>query len=116
MALGVQYVPARVLGLNRVGHRIVSLLLADGSTLAKDKLEEMRNFTGVRGPRSYQSLTDGSDAELAARRAAWVAPPPRFERGYGFMFAQHIGQADEGCDFDFLRSDFGGPTDEPAIF
>lgn len=29
--------------------------------LAKDKLEEMRNFTGVRGPRSYQSLTDGSD-------------------------------------------------------
>src|SRR3546814_2022917 len=41
-----------------------------------------------------------SDAELAARRAAWVAPPPRYQRGYGVMFAQHITQAERGCDFD----------------
>jgi dihydroxy-acid dehydratase len=59
---------------------------------------------------------DVSDAELQRRRSHLRPPPPRFERGYGFMFAQHIGQADEGCDFDFLRSDFGGPTGEPAIF
>ena len=57
-----------------------------------------------------------SDAELSARKAALQPPPPRFERGYGWMFSRHIGQADEGCDFDFLRSDFGGPTAEPAIF
>ncbi len=57
-----------------------------------------------------------SDAELAQRRAALVPPPPRFERGYGWMFAQHIGQADEGCDFDFLRTDFGAAAGEPAIF
>ena len=56
------------------------------------------------------------EAELQRRRSRLKPPAPRFERGYGFMFAQHIGQADEGCDFDFLRSDFGGPTDEPAIF
>jgi len=56
------------------------------------------------------------EVELERRRAALRPPPPRFERGYGFMFAQHIGQADEGCDFDFLRSDFGRPTGEPAIF
>jgi hypothetical protein len=31
-----------------------------------------------------------SDAELAARRAAWVARPPRYARGYGWMAAQHI--------------------------
>jgi dihydroxy-acid dehydratase len=43
-----------------------------------------------------------SDDELARRKAAWVAPKPRFGRGYGWMFSQHIGQADEGCDFDFL--------------
>jgi len=43
------------------------------------------------------------DEELARRRAAWTPPPPRYARGYGAMYSQHIGQADEGCDFDFLR-------------
>jgi len=57
-----------------------------------------------------------TDAELEARRAAWVAPPPRFERGYGWMYAKHVGQADSGCDFDFLRTDFGAPIGEPDIF
>jgi dihydroxy-acid dehydratase len=54
-----------------------------------------------------------ADEELARRRAAWVAPPPRYERGYGRMFQEHIGQADEGCDFDFLQH--GAPTPEPEI-
>jgi dihydroxy-acid dehydratase len=53
--------------------------------------------------------------ELATRRAAWVAPQPHYERGYGFIFNKHIEQADKGCDFDFLRADFGGPTPEPVI-
>jgi dihydroxy-acid dehydratase len=57
-----------------------------------------------------------SETELAQRRAAWTPPPPRFERGYGWMFARHIGQADQGCDFDFLQSGFGGKTGEPAIY
>jgi dihydroxy-acid dehydratase len=57
-----------------------------------------------------------SDEELARRKAAWTAPPPRYERGYGFMFSRHIGQADEGCDFDFLETQFGAPVGEPAIF
>jgi dihydroxy-acid dehydratase len=57
-----------------------------------------------------------SDAELAVRRAAWVAPPPRFERGYGWMFSRHILQADDGCDFDYLETSFGAPVGEPDIF
>jgi dihydroxy-acid dehydratase len=57
-----------------------------------------------------------SDAELAARRAAWTPPPPRFERGYGWMFAKHIRQANEGCDFDFLETGFGAPVPEPVIY
>ena len=57
-----------------------------------------------------------SDAELAARRAAWVPPAPRYERGYGWAFSKHIQQADQGCDFDFLRTEFGAPVPEPAIF
>jgi len=54
-----------------------------------------------------------TDDELARRRAAWTPPPPRYERGYGAMYAQHIGQADQGCDFDFLHA--GAPTPEPEI-
>ncbi len=57
-----------------------------------------------------------ADDELERRRTAWVAPPPRFERGYGWMFTRHIGQAHEGCDFDFLETSFGAPVGEPAIF
>ena len=59
---------------------------------------------------------DVPDAELAARRAALPPPVPRYERGYGWMFSQHIRQADQGCDFDFLETDFGAPVSEPVIF
>jgi dihydroxy-acid dehydratase len=54
-----------------------------------------------------------SEGELAARRAAWTLPEPRYERGYGWMFSQHILQANDGCDFDFLRA--GAPAPEPEI-
>ena len=57
-----------------------------------------------------------SDDELARRRAAWTPPPPRYERGYGWIFSRHILQADEGCDFDFLETSFGAPVPEPAIY
>ncbi|YBV95068.1 L-arabinonate dehydratase (plasmid) [Phyllobacteriaceae bacterium JZ32] len=57
-----------------------------------------------------------NEAELEARRAAWVAPPPRYERGYGWMFARHVTQADKGCDFDFLTAAFGPSAGEPDIF
>ncbi|MCF3628918.1 L-arabinonate dehydratase [Thalassospiraceae bacterium LMO-SO8] len=64
--------------------------------------------------RTIDMLVD--DDELARRRAAWTAPKPKFERGYGWMFAQHIRQADEGCDFDYLETQFGAPVGEPDIF
>ena len=57
-----------------------------------------------------------SDAELAARRAAWVPPPPKYERGWGYMFSKHVTQADKGCDFDFLERGFGRAAGEPDIF
>ncbi|WP_083469087.1 L-arabinonate dehydratase [Methylobacterium variabile] len=57
-----------------------------------------------------------SDEELERRRAAWTPPAPRYERGYGVMFSRHIQQADEGCDFDFLRTEYGAPVPEPAIY
>jgi len=57
-----------------------------------------------------------SDEELQDRRDAWKPLPKRYHRGYGYMFSEHISQAPEGCDFDFLTTDFGEPVPEPDIF
>ena len=43
--------------------------------------------------------------EIARRLAAQARPPAQYRRGYGWLFAQHIQQADKGCDFDFLRAE-----------
>ena len=52
-------------------------------------------------PRRTLSLRVG-EAELARRKAAWTPRAPHFTRGYGRLFLDHVLQADEGCDFDFL--------------
>jgi len=57
---------------------------------------------------------DVSDAELAARRESWIQRPFPYTRGYTALFAQHVRQADKGCDFDFLEA--GAATPEPPIF
>jgi dihydroxy-acid dehydratase len=57
-----------------------------------------------------------SDDEMARRRAEWTPPEPRYGRGYGWMFSRHIEQADKGCDFDYLRPEFGPAVPEPDIF
>jgi dihydroxy-acid dehydratase len=51
--------------------------------------------------------------ELQRRRAAWTPPAPRFQRSYGALFDRHVGQAETGCDFDFLAGDAAVP--EPEI-
>ncbi len=43
------------------------------------------------------------EGEIKKRLAAWRPPQPHYTRGYGRMFLDHILQADQGCDFDFLR-------------
>jgi dihydroxy-acid dehydratase len=43
------------------------------------------------------------DDELARRHALWHPAPPRHTRGYPRLYAEHVLQPDEGCDFDFLR-------------
>jgi dihydroxy-acid dehydratase len=54
------------------------------------------------------------DDELARRRAAWTAPEQPFKRGFTRLYQQHVTQAHEGCDFDFLQGT--QPTPEPVIF
>jgi dihydroxy-acid dehydratase len=54
-----------------------------------------------------------SPQELKKRKSAWKAPALKYERGYGAIFARHVKQADEGCDFDFLEGT--KPVPEPEI-
>ncbi|MDA0348832.1 MAG: L-arabinonate dehydratase [Verrucomicrobia bacterium] len=54
-----------------------------------------------------------SEDELDARRAVYVAPEPRYPRGYGKLYSDHIQQADQGCDFDFLSGTM--PIPDPEI-
>nr|WP_166486944.1 L-arabinonate dehydratase [Rhizobium etli] len=56
------------------------------------------------------------EVELIQRRAAWMKPADRFGRGYGWMYASHVSQADKGCDFDYLLPEFGPAAGEPDIF
>ncbi|MGW3102289.1 L-arabinonate dehydratase [Streptomyces sp. NPDC001100] len=42
------------------------------------------------------------DEELERRRAEWMPPPARYERGYGALYNDQVTQADTGCDFEFL--------------
>ena len=58
---------------------------------------------------------DISKSEMKKRKEDWVAPKPRYERGYGYIYSKHIEQADKGCDFDFLSTDFGAAVEEPDI-
>jgi dihydroxy-acid dehydratase len=51
--------------------------------------------------------------EIARRREQWKPAPPRYERGFGALYAKHVTQAHLGCDFDFLQA--GGETPEPEI-
>jgi dihydroxy-acid dehydratase len=54
-----------------------------------------------------------SDEELARRRAGWKQREVAYPRGFGALYARHVMQADQGCDFDFLRGT--EPVPEPEI-
>jgi dihydroxy-acid dehydratase len=50
---------------------------------------------------------------VARRRDNWRPRPAHYQRGWGKLYTRSIGQANDGCDLDFLEA--GEPTAEPAI-
>ncbi|MFN8224132.1 MAG: dihydroxy-acid dehydratase [Gaiellales bacterium] len=54
-----------------------------------------------------------SSEEIAKRLAKAPLPAPKYTRGYGALFLQHVMQADKGCDFDVLRDDGADVSTEP---
>jgi dihydroxy-acid dehydratase len=53
------------------------------------------------------------ETEIKKRLESWRPPEPHYARGYGRMFLDHILQANEGCDFDFLRASNGRDRTPP---
>ncbi len=55
-----------------------------------------------------------SEEEWEERRRSWQEPAPHYARGFGKLYLDHVTQAEEGCDFDFLH---GAPATvaEPEI-
>ncbi|TAN31776.1 dihydroxy-acid dehydratase [bacterium] len=54
---------------------------------------------------------DVPSSELERRRRAWTPPKPKYSRGYGRLYLEHVLQSDQGCDFDFLRKVPGQPAE-----
>jgi L-arabonate dehydrase len=54
-------------------------------------------------------------AEIKKRLKMWRPPKPHYARGYGKMYLDHILQAHEGCDFDFLRAVNGAERVPPPV-
>jgi dihydroxy-acid dehydratase len=55
------------------------------------------------------------EGEIKKRLSRWTPPSPHYRRGYGKMYLDHILQAHEGCDFDFLRGRASEDGASPAI-
>jgi dihydroxy-acid dehydratase len=57
-----------------------------------------------------------SPEELSARVDAWKQerPPPKYSRGYYKLYVQHVMQADQGCDLDFLVGASGSVVDRES--
>jgi len=64
--------------------------------------------------RKINMLVD--DKILSERKMAIKPPTPKAGRGWLWMYSQHVRQANEGCDFDFLETNFGKSAKEPDIY
>jgi dihydroxy-acid dehydratase len=57
---------------------------------------------------------DVPDEELEERRKSWTPPEPKYGRGYGALYSEHITQANTGCDFAFLAKQAPNPEPDPT--
>ena len=64
--------------------------------------------------RKINMLVD--DKTLSERKMGIKPPTPKAGRGWLWMYSQHVRQANEGCDFDFLETNFGKSAKEPDIY
>ncbi len=65
-------------------------------------------------PLKKAMIQEVSEDEIAKRKTAWKPAPPRYHRGYVKLHVEHVTQANEGADLDFLQN--GPPVPEPDIY
>jgi dihydroxy-acid dehydratase len=58
---------------------------------------------------------DVDPAEVARRFDRLGPVVPKYRRGYGALYLEHVLQADQGCDFDFLRALPGEPAESEPL-
>ena len=85
---------------HRLRHGGAARRAGGGGRRAAGAGAERRPDRARRAARSLHLHVD--DAELAARRAAWTPPPPHADARLREAYVDHVLQADEGGDFDFL--------------
>ena len=56
------------------------------------------------------------EATLSLRKKSSKPKQPKAGRGWLWMYSNHVKQANDGCDFDFLETNFGKSAKEPDIF
>jgi len=87
---------------------MIGLVLVTHGRLAEEFRSALEHVVGPQ--QNLVTVAIGPDDELEKRRAA-LAPlvtPDWAKRGYAHLFNETILQADEGCDFDFMRSEGKG--------
>jgi dihydroxy-acid dehydratase len=57
---------------------------------------------------------DIPERTMDSRRASWHQAAPKFGRGYGALYTEHVTQANEGCDFAFLARRGDYPEPDPS--
>src|SRR5215813_2920167 len=55
-----------------------------------------------------------TDSELDRRRASWSPPQPLASRGWVKLYTEHVLQANQGCDLDFLTGSSGAAIPRPS--
>jgi hypothetical protein len=86
-----------------------------GDLLRQSVYSRLAGYEDVNVPERRLELLI-SEADLKKRLAAWRPDAPHYTRGYGRMYLDHILQAHEGCDFDFLRGRDGESSDPMRRF
>lgn len=115
-----------ILTEGKLGPLVMGLTLSRASSIPAADSEHMRMSAkcgrrivemvcGQLTPDRIVTPASVQNAELVCRWAEWIQPQSRYERGWDWMFLQHVMQANQGCDFDFPHRDFDRAVGEPDI-
>ena len=87
-----------------------------GSRFSSVRLEPFEEVGSGKTKKKKKKKTETKRVKKQKRKKKIKKNNPKAGRGWLWMYSNHVRQANEGCDFDFLESDFGISAKEPDIF